>query len=193
MDNNVTENVAEKAKSNNKNIIIAVIVIAAIAIIGLIVYLAGGGSYKITMNKFEKAMDSKDSMEEFVDKNANLRAFYAMNEATDGEDDEDKISEKFVEEYKKAKKSDYNTDEIKDLAYPFFTAYADQGITVEKVGELKSTDTLDVYSVEIKIKGLKVCTITLKSNEDDSTMKVDAYFYKGKIIMIIPDLSSIEY
>lgn len=185
MDNNV----AEKTKMNKKVIIIAAVVVVAIILIAVIASLAGG-SYKNTIKKLEKAMDSEESMEKFVDKNVNLRAFYAVNEVND-ESDEDDFAEKFEEAYKKAKKSDYTDDEIKETAYDFYKNFVDEDIKITDIGKIEKTDTLDVYSTELEIKGLKTCKITLEA--DGSKMDADVYFYKGKLFMIIPDLSSIEY
>ncbi len=94
---------------------------------------------------------------------------------------------------KKAKKSDYMDDEIKDTAYSFYKNFVDEGIEITKIGDVKSTDKLDVYGTKIEIKGLKVAKITIKESDEDSKMDADAYFYKGKLFIIIPDLSSIEY
>ena len=59
------------------------------------------------------------------------------------------------------------------------------------VGKIKKTDKLDLYGTEIEIKGLKVCSIKLEA--EGTKMSADAYFYKGKLFVIIPDFSSIEY
>lgn len=185
-------NVAEKIKANKKTIIIAAVAIVVVILIAVIASLVKGGSYKSTLKKFEKAMESEESMEKFVDKNVNLRAFYAISETTDLSD-KDEIADEFVKAYKKAKKSDYMDDEIKDTAYSFYKNFVDEGIEITKIGNAKSTDKLDVYGTEIEIKGLKVSKITIKESDGDSKMDADAYFYKGKLFIIIPDLSSIEY
>ena len=140
--------------------------------------------------KFEKAMESEESMEKFVDKNVNLRAIYAVSELKDVED-EDEFAEKFKEEYKKAKKADYTNDETKESAYDFYKIFAEEDIKMSDVGKIKKTDKLDLYGTEIEIKGLKVCSIKLEA--EGTKMSADAYFYKGKLFVIIPDFTSIEY
>ncbi len=93
-------NVAEKIKANKKTIIIAAVAIVVVILIAVIASLVKGGSYKSTLKKFEKAMESEESMEKFVDKNVNLRAFYAISETTDLSD-KDEIADEFVKAYKK--------------------------------------------------------------------------------------------
>lgn len=183
-------NVAEKIKANKKTIIIAAVTIVVVILIAVIASLVKGGSYKSTLKKFEKAMESEESMEKFVDKNVNLRAIYAVSELKDVED-EDEFAEKFEEEYKKAKKADYTNDETKESAYDFYKTFAEEDIKMSDVGKIKKTDKLDLYGTEIEIKGLKVCSIKLEA--EGTKMSADAYFYKGKLFVIIPDFTSIEY
>ena len=179
----------EKIKANKKMVAIAGILILAIIIIAIIASQAGG-SYKKTIKNFAKAMGDESKMEKFVDKNVNLRAIYAVSELKDVED-EDEFAEKFKEEYKKAKKADYTSDETKESAYDFYKTFAEEDIKMSDVGKIKKTDKLDLYGTEIEIKGLKVCSIKLEA--EGTKMSADAYFYKGKLFVIIPDFSSIEY
>ena len=101
----------EKIKANKKMVAIAGIVILAIIIIAIIASQVGG-SYKKTIKNFAKAMSDESKMEKFVDKNVNLRAIYALNKV----EDKDNVSEEFKKAYKKAKKSDYMSDDNKENA-----------------------------------------------------------------------------
>ena len=102
------KNFMEKIKANKKIVAIAGILILAIIIVAIIASQAGG-SYKKTINNFAKAMGDESKMEKFVDKNVNLRAIYAMGKV----ENEDNAGEEFTKAYKKAKKSDYMSDDNK--------------------------------------------------------------------------------
>lgn len=184
------KNLLEKIKANSKVVAIVAAILVVIIILAIVMANVLGGSYKNTLKKFEKAMESEENMEKFVDKNVNLRAIYAVSELKDVED-EDEFAEKFKEEYKKAKKADYTSDETKESAYDFYKTFAEEDIKMSDVGKIKKTDKLDLYGTEIEIKGLKVCSIKLEA--EGTKMSADAYFYKGKLFVIIPDFSSIEY
>lgn len=177
----------EKIKANKKMVAIAGIVILAIIIIAIIASQVGG-SYKKTIKNFAKAMSDESKMEKFVDKNVNLRAIYALNKV----EDKDNVSEEFKKAYKKAKKSDYMSDDNKEHAYEFFKLFVnsdDEEITIKEIGKLENTDELNVLDQKIEIKGLKKATVTLE--QEGNEIDADAYFYKGKLFILMPDLSSL--
>lgn len=176
----------EKIKANKKMVAIAGIVILAIIIIAIIASQVGG-SYKKTIKNFAKAMSDESKMEKFVDKNVNLRAIYALNEV----EDKDNVSEEFKKAYKKAKKSDYMSDDNKEDAYGFFKLFVtnDGEITVKKIGKLQKTDELKILTQKVEIKGLEKASVTLE--QDGNEIDADAYFYKGKLFILMPDVSSL--
>lgn len=174
----------EKIKANKKMVAIAGIVILAIIIVAIVSSVAGN-SYKKTIKDFAKAMSDESEMEKFVDKNVNLRATYAISKV----EGEDNVDEEFTKEYKKAKKSDYMSDESKNDAYEFFKMFVtDEGeITVKKIGKLQDTDELNILTEKVEINGLKKASVTLE--QDGEEIDADAYFYKGKLFVVMPDLS----
>ena len=178
------KNFIEKIKANKKIVAIAGIVILAIIIVAIVSSIAGN-SYKKKIKNFAKVMNDESKVEKFVDKNVNLRAIYAMSKIENA----DNVAEDFAKEYKKAKKSDYMSDDNKKEAYDFFKMYANgEGeITVKKIGKLQDTDELNILTQKIEIKGLKKASVTLVQNDDE--IDADVYFYKGKIFLIMPDLS----
>ena len=176
----------EKIKANKKMVAIAGILILAIIIVAIIASQVGG-SYKKTIKNFAKAMSDESKMEKFVDKNVNLRAIYAMGKV----ENQDNASEEFKNAYKKAKKSDYMSDDNKKSAYEFFKLFVNSygEITVKKIVKLQKTDELKILTQKIEIKGLKKASVTLE--QDGEEVDADAYFYKGKLFMIMPDLNSL--
>lgn len=169
----------EKLKENKKLIliIVAVLVVAVVAAVLVNVF---GGSYKSTIKAFEKASTSEKKMEKFVDKNVNLRAFYAMDEAEKPED--------FEKEYKKAKKKDYTSDDVKDGAYEFYKMFVseDEPMKVKEIGKLEKTDKLEMLGAEVEMKGLKRAEITLEMEGKD--VDAYAYFYDGKLFILMPKM-----
>ncbi len=176
----------EKIKANKKMVAIAGILILAIIIVAIIVSQAAG-SYKKTIKNFAKAMGDESKMEKFVDKNVNLRAIYAMGKV----ENKDNAGEEFTKAYKKAKKSDYMSDDNKEDAYEFFKLFVsdDAKMTIKKIGKLEKTDELNVLNEKIEIKGLKKARVTFE--QDGEEVDADAYFYKGKLFILMPDLSSL--
>lgn len=176
----------EKIKANKKMVAIAGILILAIIIVAIIASQVGG-SYKKTIKNFAKAMGDESKMEKFVDKNVNLRAIYAMGKV----ENKDNAGEEFTKAYKKAKKSDYMSDDNKKDAYEFFKLFVsdDAKMTIKKIGKLEKTDELNVLNEKIEIKGLKKARVTFE--QDGEEVDADAYFYKGKLFILMPDLSSL--
>lgn len=180
------KNLIEKIKANKKMVAIACVVILAIVIIA-VASVAIGGSYKSKIKDLAKAMSDETKMEKFVDKNVNLRAIYAMGEV----EDEENVKEEFAKEYKKAKKSDYTSDDTKEDAYDFFKLFVTDGeeVKVKEIGKLEKTDELNIFSEKVEIKGLKKAKVTLESDEEE--IEADVYFYDGKIFLVMPDLSGL--
>lgn len=176
----------EKIKANKKMVAIAGILILAIIIVAIIASQAGG-SYKKTIKNFAKAMGDESKMEKFVDKNVNLRAIYAMGKV----ENKDNAGEEFKKTYKKAKKSDYMSDDNKEDAYDFFKLFVsdDAEMTIKKIGKLEKADELNVLNEKIEIKGLKKARVTFEQDGEEGD--ADAYFYKGKLFILMPDLSSL--
>lgn len=176
----------EKIKANKKMVAIAGILILAIIIVAIIASQVNG-SYKKTIKDFAKAMSDESKMEKFVDKNVNLRAIYAMGKI----EDKDSANEDFKKAYKKAKKSDYMSDDNKEDAYDFFKLFVsdDAEMTIKKIGKLEKTDELNVLNQKIEIKGLKKARVTFEQDGEEGD--ADAYFYKGKLFILMPDLSSL--
>lgn len=176
----------EKIRANKKMVAIAGILILAIIIVAIIASQVGG-SYKKTIKNFAKAMGDESKMEKFVDKNVNLRAIYAMGKV----ENKDNAGEEFTKAYKKAKKSDYMSDDNKEDAYEFFKLFVsdDAKMTIKKIGKLEKTDELNVLNEKIEIKGLKKARVTFE--QDGEEVDADAYFYKGKLFILMPDLSSL--
>lgn len=176
----------EKIKANKKMVAIVGILILAIIIVAIIASQVGG-SYKKTIKNFAKAMGDESKMEKFVDKNVNLRAIYAMGKV----ENKDNAGEEFTKAYKKAKKSDYMSDDNKEDAYEFFKLFVsdDAKMTIKKIGKLEKTDELNVLNEKIEIKGLKKAKVTFE--QDGEEVDADAYFYKGKLFILMPDLSSL--
>lgn len=176
----------EKIKANKKMVAIAGILILAIIIVAIIASQVGG-SYKKTIKNFAKAMGDESKMEKFVDKNVNLRAIYAMGKV----ENKDNAGEEFTKAYKKAKKSDYMSDDNKEDAYEFFKLFVsdDAKMTIKKIGKLEKTDELNVLNEKIEIKGLKKARVTFEQDGEEGD--ADAYFYKGKLFILMPDLSSL--
>ena len=83
------------------------------------------------------------------------------------------------------------SDDNKKSAYEFFKLFvnSDGEITVKKIGKLQKTDELKILTQKIEIKGLKKASVTLE--QDGEEVDADAYFYKGKLFMIMPDLNSL--
>ena len=99
------------------------------------------------------------------------------------------------EEYKKAKKSDYKKDDFIDDVVKVFGMYVGedgQKVKVEKIGKLeKIPDDKDNFlSTFSEIKGMKVAECTLKI--DDEEGKCYALFYKGEMLMIMPDIQGYQ-
>lgn len=180
------KNFMEKIKANKKIVAIAGILILAIIIVAIIASQVGG-SYKKTIKNFAKAMGEESKMEKFVDKNVNLRAIYAMGKV----ENKDNAGEEFTKAYKKAKKSDYMSDDNKEDAYEFFKLFVsdDAKMTIKKIGKLEKTDELNVLNEKIEIKGLKKARVTFEQDGEEGD--ADAYFYKGKLFILMPDLSSL--
>ena len=176
----------EKIKANKKMFAIAGILILAIIIVAIIASQAGG-SYKKTIKNFAKAMGDESKMEKFVDKNVNLRAIYAMGKV----ENKDNAGEEFKKAYKKAKKSDYMSDDNNEDSYDFFKLFVsdDAEMTIKKIGKLEKADELNVLNEKIEIKGLKKARVTFEQDGEEGD--ADAYFYKGKLFILMPDLSSL--
>ena len=176
----------EKIKANKKMFAIAGILILAIIIVAIIASQAGG-SYKKTIKNFAKAMGDESKMEKFVDKNVNLRAIFAMGKV----ENKDNAGVEFKKAYKKAKKSDYMSDDNKEDAYDFFKLFVsdDAEMTIKKIGKLEKADELNVLNEKIEIKGLKKARVTFEQDGEEGD--ADAYFYKGKLFILMPDLSSL--
>lgn len=134
------------------------------------------------IEEFEKACESEESMEKFVKESVNLKAFYAMRESNGPED--------FEEEYKNAKSDDYENEEfVKEIAEAFGD-YTETKIKVKDMGELKDLEEDDglIGSTLSEIKGVKIAKFNMEF--DDIEIGAYAYFYDGKILMILPDLVS---
>lgn len=178
------KNFIEKIKANKKMVAIAGIVILAIIIVAIVSSVAGN-SYKKKIKDFTKSMNDESKMEKFVDKNVNLRAIYAMSKV----ENQDNVNEEFAKAYKKAKKSDYMSDDNKKSAYEFYKMFVnDEGeITVKKIGKLQNADEINILTEKVEIKGLKKASVTFEQNDEE--IDADAYFYKGKLFIIMPDVS----
>ena len=175
-----------KEKLKSKGLIIG-IVVALIVVAIACVALFGKPSYKSQIKKFAAACESEEKMEKYVKKYVNLREYYAMQESEEPKD--------MDEEYKKAKKSDYKKDDFIDDVVKVFGMYVGedgQKVKVEKIGKLeKIPDDKDNFlSTFSEIKGMKVAECTLKI--DDEEGKCYALFYKGEMLMIMPDIQGYQ-
>ena len=105
-------------EKSNKKILIAIVAVVVIAVVAVVLFVALKPSYKSQIKAFGKAMTDSEKMEEFVEKKVNLRALYAIEKLEEHDDldtgDEDAVKKAFEEEYKKAKKSDYEGKEFVD-------------------------------------------------------------------------------
>ena len=175
-------------EKSNKKILIAIVAVVVIAVVAVVLFVALKPSYKSQIKAFGKAMTDSEKMEEFVEKKVNLIALYAIEKLEEHDDldtgDEDAVKKAFEEEYKKAKKSDYEgkefVDEVKTI-YAFMTALTagDDDVKVE-VKDIGKLEDYDEYSF------LKKAKFTLKLSKDDESEDVEliALFYKGKIVMV---------
>ena len=104
----------------------------------------------------------------------------------------------FKDEYKDASKDDYASDEVIESAASVYSEMFeeddDQKWVIKKIGDLKKTTKDDT---RFNVKGMKRCKVTLENKKADddaksSEKKVDckAYFYKGKLVALVPDFSS---
>ena len=62
-------------------------------------------------------------------------------------------------------------------------------MTIKKIGKLEKADELNVLNEKIEIKGLKKARVTFEQDGEEGD--ADAYFYKGKLFILMPDLSSL--
>lgn len=171
----------EKLKAN-KNLIIGLVAVVVVAVIILCVGLFAKPSYKKQIKEFAKACASEEKMEKFVKKNVNLRAYYAMQESDEPKD--------MDAEYKKAKSKDYKNDEFVDKVVEAFKSYAEgeTEIKVKDIGKMKKTSSDDglLGKTLSDVKDMK--TVKFKMEAEGEEVDCYAFFYKGKILMVMPDL-----
>ncbi len=168
----------EKTKNNKVLFAIIGIVVAAIvvAIIVGVVFVSSKknkeeDSYKTQIKDFAKAISSEEKMEEFVEKNIDYRALYAVKECG-GDADE------FENEYKDAEKDDYEDEEFIDQIKQSANYYVDEDISkleVKSIGELKEPDEEDGMP-----DGFKYAKATFVDDEDTEYTGT-FYFYKEKL------------
>ncbi|MGN1330883.1 MAG: hypothetical protein ACI4VN_06115 [Clostridia bacterium] len=169
----------------HKNLIIGLIFVIVVALVIVVVANVAKPSYKKQIKQFAEACQSEEKMEKYVKKYVNLRAYYAMNEAEEPED--------FEKEYKNAKKKDYTDSEFIDEVVEAFSEYVieDEEIKISDIEKLENVTDDDGLLGETlaDIKGMKVAKCTMKS--EDQEVDCYAYFYKGKILFIMPDLTGL--
>lgn len=169
----------------HKNLIMGLVFVIIVALVILIVAIVAKPSYKKQIKQFSEACQSEEKMEEYVKKYVNLRAYYAMDEADEPED--------FEKEYKDAKKKDYTDSEFIDKVVKAFSEYVieDAEIEISDIGKLKKVTDDDglLGKFFADIKGMKVAKCTMKA--EDEELDCYAYFYKGKILLIMPDLTGL--
>lgn len=183
----------------SKSIIIAIVavIIVIVAVVAIFMGVKASKDKKAETNQkessyhetqiseFGKACASGEKMEEFVRKNVNLRAYYAMQNSEEVSD--------FEEEYKNAKSEDYESEEFIQEVVTTFKDYA-EGETeinikdIEGLEDIKEDDSL-VGSLLSSIDGIK----TAKFNMESEGVQIGAYgyFYDEKVFMIVPDFASI--
>ena len=174
--------------------IIGLISLVALLVIVLIVAFAANG-YKRQVKALIKAAKNEEKIEKFVKTKMNLRALYALEKA-DYDSDKKKVDESsFKEAYKEAEKDDYLSDEVVESQAKSYNKQFedddDNKWVVKKIGDLKKTTKDDG---RLNLKGMKRCKVVLenkKADKDDDKDKrkveLRAYFYKGKIIGLIPE------
>lgn len=171
----------EKLKAN-KNLIIGLVAVVVVALIIVGVALFAKPSYKKQIKEFAKACENADKMEKFVKKNVNLRAYYAMQESEEPKD--------MDAEYKKAKSKDYKDDEFVKKVVEAFKTYAEgeTKIKVKEIGKMKKTSSDDglLGKTLSEVKDMK--TVKFKMEADGEEADCYAFFYKGKILMVMPDI-----
>ena len=149
----------EKTKNNKVLFAIIGIVVAAIvvAIIVGVVFVSSKknkeeDSYKTQIKDFAKAISSEEKMEEFVEKNIDYRALYAVKECGGDE---------FIDQIKQS--ANYYVDE--DISK----------LEVKSIGELKEPDEEDGMP-----DGFKYAKATFVDDEDTEYTGT-FYFYKEKL------------
>lgn len=183
--------------ANKKTRMICICALVVILLIVFLVVFVSNG-YKRQIKALAKAGKNEDKIEKFVKNKMDLRALYALGKA-EYDSDKRKIDEdSFKDEYKDASKDDYASDEVIESAASVYSEMFeeddDQKWVIKKIGDLKKTTKDDT---RFNVKGMKRCKVTLENKKADddaksSEKKVDckAYFYKGKLVALVPDFSS---
>lgn len=169
----------------HKNLIMGLAFVIIVALVILIVAIVAKPSYKKQIKQFAEACQSEEKMEKYVKKYVNLRAYYAMDQADEPED--------FEKEYKNAKKKDYTDSEFIDEVVDAFSEYVteDAEFEISDIEKLKKVTDDDGLLGETfaDIKGMKVAKCTMKA--EGEKIGCYAYFYKGKILFIMPDITGL--
>lgn len=175
-------------EKNKKSIIIGVIAVIAIVLVAVGAFFITKPSYERNLKKFGEALESGESRDfkKYAKKYMNLRAIYAMNEC-DGDMD------KFEEEYKKAKKKDYeNNEDIDKTIESLFESFegGDIKVKISDVKKAKDTTEDDGYIGKLlaDIKGMKTVVFNMEIEIDGEKDDTDCYafFYKGKLVTFMP-------
>ena len=181
----------ENSKSSKK-LLIGICVAVVVVIIALCAIFVKP-SYKSQIKSFGKALGDSKKMEKFVDKNIDFRAIYAMEKVNEREDldgsDKDAVEKAFKEEYKKAKKSDYKSeDNVKEVKETFTgiskeLAGDDTTIEIKDIGKLEKDEDFPFFE-DAKF------TLKVKKGDKEQELKLYAMFYKKKIVLINIDSDS---
>ena len=176
----------------NKKVIIgvccAVVVLLAVVIIAVV---AGGSSPKGLAKKLGGALENEEKLEKFVKKNIDFKTLAAVDKMLKeisydevlGDDADAKIAEAFKKAQKEVSKEEIN-DTKEEALKSIKGLVAGKKLKVKECGKLENSDS------EIKgLKEFKSMKVTYE-DKDGKEYKYTLGFYKNKLIVFSPDISS---
>ena len=175
-----------------KGIIIGVCCACVVVLlVVLIAVLTGGKSPKAVAKNLGKALESKEKLEKFVDKNIDFKALVALNKVSSNIDyselmgaSEDEINKKMSEEFKKQYK-EVSKDDVKDIKEKVKDSIendvVDKKLKVKEIGDLETEEgdgMKDFQSMKVTYE-----------DEDGKEYKYNLSFYKKKLVTYSEDVS----
>ena len=173
-----------------KGIIIGVCCACVVVLlIILVAVLSGGKSPKATAKNLGKALESKEKLEKFAEKNIDFKALVALNKVMNNLDyselmdsSEEEVNKKISEEFKKEYK-DASKDDVKDMKEKVKESIGEEAVEkklkVKEIGELETEDDMKEF------QSMKVTY----EDEDGKEYKFNLSFYKKKLVTFSQDSS----
>jgi len=199
----------ENQKSKKGLIAVCIIVLIIIAAIVAVVVLKGkddtsdsksdknekeavetvDSGYEGQINAFIEGMNDSTKMEEFVSKNVDFRAIYAMENMSQDVDENDAaaVQEAFKKAYDEATPEKYEADDFKTEVNQLFQTLSyykammgeNASVSAENIGEASDYTEMALFK-QVPFK------LVLKSEENSQDMDFIAIFYNDKFVIATP-------